>query len=300
MSKLLILRGIPASGKSTFARQWVEESPDTRVRINRDDIRFQLFGKYWRVDEGAVTIAQDSMLRSFLKKRDVVLDNTNLARSYVVKVLKIAAEAGAEVEFKDFPIHVEDAVERDSQRERQVGAEVIRQFAQRYYGKFQSLPPIPTLDNKASMRFEPYVYTEGLPSCIIVDIDGTLAHMDGKRSPYDPSKYHLDRFDEVIGRLSFWYSSAEQIDVIVLSGRDETYRDVTARWLRFGKFNFYKALYMRPAGDTRNDAIVKNELFEEHIAGKYNVDFILDDRDRVVQMWRSKGLKCLQVADGKF
>jgi hypothetical protein len=57
---------------------------------------------------------------------------------------------------------------------------------------------------------------------------------------------------------------------------------------------------MRPEGDTRNDGIVKNELFERHLAGRFIIDFVLDDRDRVVAMWRAKGLKVLQVAEGNF
>jgi len=300
MSKLRIQRGIPASGKTTDALLWVSESPETRARVNRDDIRYQLFGKYWGVDELAVTKVQDASLRALLKAgKDVVLDNTNLAASYVKKTLKLAAEFGAEVEFKDFPITYEDAVTRDLGRDRRVGYKVIKSFFDRYTPNGK-MPPIPTIDAKASTAFEPYVYTPGLPHCIIVDIDGTLAHMDDRRGPYDDTKYHLDRFDEVLGRLSFWWAQSENADVIVLSGRDDAYREATDKWLHANRFNFYEALYMRSAGDTRNDAIVKNELFEKHIAGRYNVDFILDDRDRVVNMWRAKGLKCLQVAPGDF
>lgn len=57
---------------------------------------------------------------------------------------------------------------------------------------------------------------------------------------------------------------------------------------------------MRPAGDTRNDAVIKEEIYQAEIAGKYNVEFVLDDRDRVVDKWRELGLKCLQVAKGAF
>ena len=59
-------------------------------------------------------------------------------------------------------------------------------------------------------------------------------------------------------------------------------------------------LFMRASGDTRKDEIVKLELFDAHVRGKYDVRLVLDDRDRVVRMWRSIGLTCLQVADGEF
>jgi hypothetical protein len=59
-------------------------------------------------------------------------------------------------------------------------------------------------------------------------------------------------------------------------------------------------LHMRPAGDVRNDAIVKLELFDQHVRDRYRVAYVLDDRDRVVRAWRSIGLTVLQVADGDF
>jgi len=57
---------------------------------------------------------------------------------------------------------------------------------------------------------------------------------------------------------------------------------------------------MRKTGDSRKDSIVKREIFEEHIKGKYRIQFVLDDRNQVVEMWRQLGLTCLQVAEGDF
>lgn len=59
-------------------------------------------------------------------------------------------------------------------------------------------------------------------------------------------------------------------------------------------------LHMRPAGDRRRDSIVKAELFDRHVRDQYRVLVVLDDRKQVVEMWRSLGLTCLQVAEGDF
>lgn len=73
----------------------------------------------------------------------------------------------------------------------------------------------------------------------------------------------------------------------------------TEKWLR-GNDITYGMLLMRPEGDIRKDSIVKREIFENYIRDYYNIQFVLDDRNQVVEMWRSLGLKCLQVAEGDF
>jgi hypothetical protein len=57
---------------------------------------------------------------------------------------------------------------------------------------------------------------------------------------------------------------------------------------------------MRHTKDLRKDSIVKGEIYDSVIAPNYNVFFVLDDRNQVVDFWRSKGLTCFQVAPGDF
>jgi len=307
LSKLILTRGIPASGKSTWAKAWVAEDPENRLRVNRDNLRWTLgikTGIGTREQEEEVTYWQRQMVqRGFEQNKDVVLDDTNLRAKYAKDWMLLARAYGVEVVFEDFPITLEEAIFRDAVRggkgERSVGEEVIRDKFHRFTPKGKL--PAPFVLNPAEVpqfKFKPYEYQYGLPWAIIVDIDGTLAHMEG-RSPYDPTLYHTDSFDDVLGSLVDSYAWNTGATVIVVSGRDEQFKPETVKWLRDHEFA-YDHIFMRPQGDTRNDAIVKDELFERHIAGKYNIDFVLDDRDRVVAMWRAKGLKVLQVAEGDF
>lgn len=135
-----------------------------------------------------------------------------------------------------------------------------------------------------------------LPKAVICDIDGTLARMVN-RGPYDTTKYLDDKVVEII-HWSF-ARLAENAARIICSGRSEEHRDVTEQWLA-GHGITYDHLFMRPTGDNRNDAIIKREIYEREIAGKYDIRLVLDDRNRVVDMWRSLGLTCLQVAPGDF
>lgn len=293
---LHIYRGIPASGKTHAAMERLNVG-DGITRVNRDDIRFQAFGKYWGVDEDHVTALEHMAVRTGLKRGfDVINDATNLRARNVRGLLKIAFECGAEVQYRDFPVPLELALGRDAHREKSVGSAVVTDFYNRYTrnGKLPAPP-----EAFAPLVFRPYVRTYGLPSSIIVDIDGTLAHIpEGGRSPYDGTRVHEDIFDETVASVVARYREWGGY-VILMSGRKEEYREVTEKWLGHHRFD-YDGLYMRADGDERNDAIVKDELFEKHIAGNFNVDFVLDDRNRVVDMWRAKGLKCLQVAEGNF
>lgn len=133
---------------------------------------------------------------------------------------------------------------------------------------------------------------------VICDIDGTLAHMQG-RSPYDysPGAVLTDAVDETI-RQVLW-DLKEDVAIILVSGRKSECLDDTNKWLADNKIE-YDWLYMRASDDNRNDAIVKQEIYKKYIEPSYKVDFVLDDRNRVVKMWRELGLKCLQVQEGDF
>jgi hypothetical protein len=139
-----------------------------------------------------------------------------------------------------------------------------------------------------------------LPKAIICDIDGTLALL-GNRNRYDPTT-GVDVLNDPIANILKVYDSQTvlQVDLIIVTGREEKYRDFTENWLEANEISHYKQLYMRKTGDYRKDYIIKKEIYEKEVKGKYEVLFVLDDRDQVVKMWREEGLTCLQVAYGNF
>ena len=87
--------------------------------------------------------------------------------------------------------------------------------------------------------------------------------------------------------------------IIICTGREEFYREVTHNWLeKYGVS--YDLMLMRRTKDYRSDDIVKKEMLDEMRAIGYNPTLVFDDRDRVVKMWRENGLRCFQVAEGDF
>ena len=121
MSKLIITRGLPASGKSTWAKQWVLEDSEHRVRINQDDIRLML-GKYWVPSREKLVqhIQEEALIEALLRGYDIVIDNTNLNEKVLdnYRVL-VTAYGDHSIEYKDFfdtPLSV--CIERDKNRDR--------------------------------------------------------------------------------------------------------------------------------------------------------------------------------------
>lgn len=300
--KLIAMRGLPASGKTTLARKIAKEQK--AVVVGRDFERFQLFGEWWTgepADEDRVTIAINAKVEAFLLSgQSVIVDNTHIKPRYLKEWANLALRLGADFDVVDVKTPEAECITRDMKRirdgERGVGRAVIDRMARQIKWTDVKVDNAPV---------EPYENPVDLPHAIIVDIDGTLAHMSG-RSPYDYTRVHEDTVDEAVADLVYVLSSSEDApSIIVCSGRDDECRDVTEAWLNDNNVP-YHSLLMRPTdakdsnGNKLPDRRVKYDLFNEHIRGKYHVRFVLDDRNQVVDMWRQLGLKCLQVAPGDF
>lgn len=292
-----ILVGVPASGKSTWAKDYVKNNAGW-ARFNRDEIRFMTKNMPIcdpKMESFINEIQEFTILGLLRKGKNVIVDNTNLKPEYIEAICEIV-KYDATVRFRVFDISLEKAKERDAQREKKVGDAVI----ERMYKDYKKL--IDSFD--MSMRYpvkriyENPEVDKSLPVAVISDLDGTLCHMNGKRGPFDWHKVDVDDIDEIV---------AEQIKlhkrngdtIIFVSGRDESARKKTIEWLEFYEIPF-DFLYMRPANNFQKDNIIKKAIFENHIEGKYNVRVIYDDRDQVVKLWRELGLKCFQVAPGNF
>lgn len=135
MAKLIATRGLPASGKTTWAR----EQRDWVWRVNRDDLRAMLQTRWPHGDqdyEDMCTEVQHAAIRALLEhEADVVVDDTNLRPSTLDNLRDLAEEMGAQFEVKDFTdVPLEECIARDAARPKaqRVGERVIRRMHERY------------------------------------------------------------------------------------------------------------------------------------------------------------------------
>ncbi|WNM73045.1 polynucleotide kinase [Streptomyces phage Persimmon] len=301
MAQLLILRGVPGCGKSTFAHQWLKEG-ERRARVNRDDIRMQFFGKETGVDEDMVTKIEHQQVDMLLKSGySVVVDDTNIRFQYITAFVKIAAKHGVPVAVKQFDVDLKTAIERNAGRASQGGRDVPTNVIERMHKSLKSSGQYTRKHIEdawgTSQSVQPYVRPVGKRKVYLFDIDGTLAQMSD-RSPFEWNKVgNDDPRRQVI--LTAQALAEAGYEIVVMSGRDSVCRDETIAWLEFYDIPFVD-LFMRAEGDMRKDNIVKQELFDKHIRDFYDVVAVFDDRQQVVDMWRDMGVDCFQVAPGDF
>lgn len=284
--KVLILKGLPASGKSTFALELVKKERNWK-RINKDDLRAMLDGGKWsRGNEKFINDTKISFMCHALQKGlNVIIDDTNFSEDHEKRIRETVSTLSygpIEVEVKIFDTPLDECIRRDAARPNPVGAGIIKDMWKRYLKPAAVIPP---------------EHNSDLLDAYIFDIDGTLAK-NTTRGFYDWSRVGEDSPNEPVALLCRILS--QHCKIVVVSGRDSVCRQQTTDWLIKHQIP-YNELYMRPEGDMRKDCIVKKELYENHIKDRFNVLAIFDDRTQVVKMWREElGLTVCQVDKGDF
>lgn len=290
--KAIMTIGAPASGKSTWARKFIEDK-DYAI-IERDKVRLRIQQRDGVVDANATEVCwpkwnfklenevtdmvRADIVRAAGMGMNIIISDTNLNRKHRDDLVGFLQYHGYVVSFKLFPIEYAEAVKRDLKRTHPVGAQVIAKMIQQFDDQFN--PPV----FKPESRFK----------AIMVDIDGTLAHMNG-RGPFEWHRVGEDAVDPVVRDL-ITREAASDVNIILMSGRDSICRKDTEKWLEENGVP-YDCLYMRPENDFRPDTEVKREMYFQHVHGEYDVMYVIDDRPIVCRMWRQMGFKVFQVGN---
>lgn len=295
MAKLTALIGLPASGKSTAAKELVRKSGYNKARINRDDLRAMLYDSNWSRDrEKHIIGVEKAIARYFLdNKIPVVLDDTNFKNPWPEFVKNYNQTnplfsdydtASYEEVFIDTPL--EECIRRDALRDKSVGRNVITKMALRNgLVKFPDLP------------------------VVLVDIDGTLARSEGRERHLKGEKkdwksyYNELESDSPVLEIFKWVSElSKDHTIIIVSGRGAEWENRTIDWFNSlwngvpeGKAPYFPVFLwlFRDSGDRREDYVVKSEILD---LLPVKPKFVIDDRPCVVEMWRERGIMVIPVA----
>ena len=302
--KVIILGGSQEKGKIAFASKLLNDNPGEYIRLNTDELRVMTTNHYHTTDnEKFIEKVKDLMLEeALLDGKHVFLDDSNLSEGQLERIRNVVRKFNTDhnqsvpVEIISMVAKLEDCMESDRAGEKpinEVGEAAKHKMHRQHTPKAGSNIP------KHYKKYPDYrTQDPSLPKAIICDLDGTLALLNG-RSPFDASTCEYDKPNApVVNLVTHYYQLGYK--VILASGREDIYRSQTELWLKKYQVRF-EALYMRPAGDYRKDAIVKKEIFDLYIDGKYYIELVLDDRNQVVDLWRNElQLPCFQVYYGDF
>lgn len=279
MAKLIMMRGLPSSGKSTKAKELVEVGA---VRVNRDLLREMLdFSEYSPANENyVVEVEKEIVCRSLNAKLSVVVDDCNLNPSNEEMWYGIAKQYNAKFEIMDVDTPMDVCIERDKGRAKEVGESVIKMMALQY-NRYPSIDKV-----------------------IICDIDGTIAdirhrvhHVQGEKKDWQKFFATMDQDTVREGihmMLKEYYKNGNKI--IFVSARPEDYREVTEKWLRENVEVPYELLIMRRKKDSREDSLIKTEIYHKYLSG-LKIETVIDDRPRVIRAWEALGLPVTNVGD---
>lgn len=135
------------------------------------------------------------------------------------------------------------------------------------------------------------------PQAILCDLDGTLANLNG-RLPYGESQATCeeDLLREDVRDMVQEYAD-RGLTIILMSGRFRRYTEHTVRWLE--KHNIpWDELFLREDDDMRGDEVIKRELYEDYIEPFYDIITAIDDRNKIIRLWRSLGISVIDVGNG--
>lgn len=317
IGRLSITVGLPGSGKTHCAKLMQEDNPDEVVLISRDDLRETLYassGILSNAKEQYITRYQETLVKDNLRMgMHVIVHDMNLRERYRKRWTEIAKTTGADFDIIDLTqVPLETCIKRDQMRHdlglRSVGGEVISDLERKFRATLRKdvwkpykLYPSEAFNEPVVLK--PYVSDLDKPKAIIVDIDGTVADCEGIRSPYDYTKVSLDKPKTQV--IKFVQSMAYDMGykILFVSGRlapygSQCYKD-TEEWLYENVKVPIEQLYTREV-DKVEDSVIKYQIFDGLIRHNYNVQFVLDDRNRVADMWKSIGLLTLQPERGDF
>ena len=283
MSKLIMLSGLPASGKTTRAIELVAQG--NTIRLNKDDLRAMLHrGKKWSGKDEAITITIETVTARalLLKGHNVVIDDTNLSDYHLNTWKNIAHLADAKFVHEKIDTPWFECVIRDEGRSTPVGRSVIVNMALQY-GRIER-------PNKGY---------------ILCDLDGTLCDIRHRLQYAQGETKNWTAFfsgisgdtiyDDVMTKLIGFFDQGYEI--ILVSARPDTYRQETTQWLADNDVP-YLTLIMRKGGDKREDSVVKQQILDTYFPDRSVIYKVIDDRPRVIRMWRDNGLDVIDVGDG--
>lgn len=305
--RVTLLVGPPGSGKSTLAKEFCDKGGV--VYINQDK-------------QGKEHLHLFDL--AILEGKSIVVDRMNFSKGQRARYLDIARSHGYSTHITVLHESYNTCLTRIRARKNHEtikDEKACRGALQTFFTKYERVT-----DDEADVVLR--CWPEGVKEkAIICDLDGTLCNIDHRLFTVRPPKEweeevaqaKLEKRKNIHGWKADWASFfynipgdtinqwcadivekfSTTVQIVYCSGRPDDHKRTTLSWLE-NNLLFFGHLYMRPRGDHRDDSIIKEILLDFEILTRFDPYFAIDDRARVVAMWRKRGIVTLACHEGDF
>lgn len=328
---LLMIMGLPSSGKTTYSRSIASSVPN-HVRVSKKDIRNEL--KWDDKNPDAFiklnAIRDMQITEALTAGKCVISDDCNFDPADEVRLREIAKECKAEFKKQFLNTPLQECMRRNSFRllVDRIEPIEIRQMAEKYrlYPKVEPvdvksdpddiveivapaiiapvsydfpIPLTPLAIDKVGKGYKKVEPNDSLMSAVIVNLDCLSIWNKDKREFCEYDKAHSDNVNQTVKKIIMTLHKYLNYQIIYMSGRTDVYMSPSIRFLT-GNMCPQGPLYMRKRNDGRQEWIVFGDMFEQHIRDHYDVKLVLDNDKDTVDFWRSIGLTVFQTDEGNF
>lgn len=297
--RAVLLVGISGCGKSTFTSTlFGKDDPDWRI-ISSDVFRKQLVSydktkSFWtqyrfdkQIEKEVKRLTEEAISEAALLGINIVLDNTHLNPNTLKHNIELCESVGYKTEVINLnpTLDINFYLKRNKGRQDELNSQVIND---QYVMAFKNNPE----------TFQEQFKQDTKPVVTIVDIDGTVAQMHN-RTPFQYTHVLNDLpRTHVINVIKALYETKRVDKIIFLSGRESVCYEDTMQWLVNQGFEQHTFnLFMRVKRDARKDWIIKDEIYKSCIKPFYDVQYVFDDRNQMIDYWLDEKLPVFNVGD---
>lgn len=325
--RLIIMHGLPGSGKSTIARGIAEKDPHNTVIVERNELRTMMFGAKYHThtpdkkSEQQVTHVQQDLIKKGLEAgKTVINSDTNLNPRFLSQMFQIADKYHADVEQKYVDVPVDVAKERNRLRgekgERFVPENIIDSMAERAYDDEGHLKEF--VVGKNNNVFAVSHHTKGSriidefneelskmnpmlnKTVVVLDMDGTLFdnHSDSVKFLKNGGKKDFPAFyraiadapvNEDVRNLVNKMRSDDNLNIVAVTGRSDDYAGFLVDAIRRSGANISR-LIMKRQGDMRSSSFHKADTVKKLRQEGYIICHAIDDRTEDLEMFNRSGI----------
>lgn len=295
-NQIVILQGPPCTGKTTWTKGLYMEFDKGPAIWEQKDLTWKLNekGKYDITTLDTLTEAEYNFIRYQIDNGlTVFIDATNCNPSRVKAIQELGRELDCEVVIKTFYLPYDTVISRNKNRRNDRANYVPREAITAFYKQYYLESFRDEMKDKRKIR----EVESDLPNCIICDLDVTLAMHMG-RGPLDYDELMTDKVDPRLRDILKTYMCNFDTQVIFITGRTDSARDLTIQWLKSKEVNLGSnwRLFTRPNHCFVPGEEFKLDIYNKHIKNKYNVICVFEDSNKCVNMFREQGLLVCQTA----